>query len=290
MGRGEVRVYFPASGTQLPVLIYGFGERKTSTIKMSRTQEELKQTRMIVQLTATNVKQAFDALRVLTTVPASGFLSFKSSGAVQAPLPQKEATPADVYSLDIFGILFADEIAVWWSNPTATVPLQRDVALEHLFRGPEAAEALAVSGTGDTDVGKALSTFLAELGPLEIPLRLAHAWANDMGRRIDTGEPSNDSDLLEELLLRPLQATAMPTAAVPEFRTAVLLLIALRCIQTRAVWYRDDPRPDRVVQFLKLMQQRGAPELRFSDSSTNPLQVLADMVTTGAPNSSSGNQ
>jgi hypothetical protein len=290
MERGEVRVYFPATGSQLPVLIYGFGELKTSTIKMSRTQAELKETRAIVQLTAMNVKKAFDALQGLTTVPASGYLSFKSTAAVQDPAPRKQATPEDVYSLDLFGLLFADEIAVWWSNPTATLPLQRDVALEHLFRGPEAAEAMAVSGTGDTDVGKALSAFLAETGPLEIPLRLAHAWANDIGRRIDTGNPANDTALLEELLRRPLKDTAMPTAAAPEFRTAVLLLISLRCIQTRAIWHQDAPRADRVVQFLERMQQRGAPELRFSDASADPLQVLADMVTTGAPNNSAGRQ
>ncbi len=153
MARGEVRVYFPATGSQLPVLIYGFGELKTSTIRMSRTQAELKETRAIVQRTARNVKKAFDALKGVTTVPASGYLSFKSTTAVQASAPQEQATPEEVYSLDVFGLLFADEIAVWWSNPTATIPLQRDVALEHLFRGPEAAEALAVSGTGDTDVG-----------------------------------------------------------------------------------------------------------------------------------------
>lgn len=252
------------------------------------TQAELKETRAIVQRTARNVKKAFDALKGVTTVPASGYLSFKSTAAVKASAPQEQATPEEVYSLDVFGLLFADEIAVWWSNPTATIPLQRDVALEHLFRGPEAAEALAVSGTGDTDVGKALSAFLAESGPLEIPLRLAHAWANHIGRRIDTGNPANDTALLEELLRRPLKDTAMPTAAMPEFRTAVLVLIALRCIQTRAIWHQDNPRPDRVVKFLQKMEQRGAPELRFEGASSNPLQVLADMVKAGAPNKPAG--
>lgn len=291
MTGGEVRVYFPKAGSQYPIVIYGFGDRLTSTAKMSRTPEELQATRAIVQRTAANVKTAFDWVMNLasTAVPSTGFQAFKSAPSAQPPAPTPQvaiAAPSpqgEVYSLDLFGFLFAAEIAVWWSNPTAPVSLQRDVALHHLFRDEVAAEALATAATGDAGLGKAVAAFLLEKSVNGVPIRLAHAWANDLGRRVDSGDPAGDTALADELSTRSLNSAAVPSALAPEFRAWVVVLFALRYVQNRAVLRVDDLQPARAIQLLELLERRGTPEIHFTGTAATPLRDLADMVKTGAP-------